>query len=141
MPLQHFDCLHWPWFGGLPSEPSSINALIILNLECKISLIIGLSILRYIQDPDIPQSHLVIHMLFSLSSVDSSSYQTSIPSNINLLCPQVFTYTLNTGRPGLFELAKEVDSWRISRFLLMGYLIQVFVLKLSSKESLVREPT
>lgn len=83
-----------------------------------------------------PQSHLVMHVLFSLSAVDCSSYQTSVPSNINLLCTQGFTYTSNTGRPDLFALAKEVDPWMISRFLLMGYLIQAFLLKLSSKESL-----
>lgn len=73
----------------------------------------------------------MIHMLFSVLSVDHSSYQTTVPSNTSFLYASVFTYTLNMGRSVLFELDKEVDSWRVSRFLVMGYLIQIFVLKLS----------
>lgn len=132
-------CSTLPACTGPGCEPSNTNALIALNPKCKISEIIRLLILSYMQDSHIPQSNLVIHMLFSLSSVAHSSFQTRVPSNINLLCIQVFTYTLSTRRPALFEFAREVDFWRTSRVLLLRYLIQVFVLKLSSKASLVSQ--
>lgn len=120
--------------GLVPGEPGNISALTNLDQECKVSPVIELPIFGYMQDPDFPQSHLVIHMVFSLSSC--SSYQTSMPSNINLLCTQGFTYTLNTRRPALFALAKEVDSWRISRF----FIERVFDPSISFKTVLERKP-
>lgn len=100
--------------GLVPGEPGNISALTNLDQECKVSSVIEVPILGYMQDPDFPQSHLVTHVVFTLSSC--SSYQTNVPSNINLLCTQGSTYTLNTRRPALFALTKEVDSWRPSRF-------------------------
>lgn len=77
--------------GLFPGEPSNSSALTNLDQECKEPPVIELSILGYMQDPDIPQSDPVFLMVFSLSFCNS--YQTSVPSNINLLCTQGFTYT------------------------------------------------
>lgn len=81
IPCKHnFLCSTLPAYTGpglVPGEPSNISVLTNLDQERKVSPVIELSILGYIQDLDFPQSHLVIHMVFSLSFC--SSYLTSVP--------------------------------------------------------------